>query len=184
MTVEFNEPTNFAVADLNGVITNTQFSFDDGWSLELFQDPLEQKINVELKYMPEESFLLVKTSKAVGESINEEDLFYYVDMERGFHVMNLWVYLEPEFGLSESQTEYMFNNLEKNEGSGSTYYLSIMLGFIKENYVALTTLGPKTKGMTLNRVPMMQPRMDGKNFLITWKFSEAILTFGIIIKTL
>jgi hypothetical protein len=122
---------------------------------------VEQKIHVELKYIVSDSFLLVKTSKKVGESINDEDLFYPVEVYRGIHVMNLWVDFDMTLISSQPETESMLNEIEENEGFHRTYSHYPILDFIKENYDALTTLGPNTKGMTLSRVPMMRPRMDG-----------------------
>jgi hypothetical protein len=173
MTLEFNEATGFAVADLKGVIKKAQFSFSYKWVLHVVQKPMENELHVELVNIPGESFLLVKTSKNVKESIDENDLFYYVDEKAGFQVMSVWVDLDPTPHSNKLYTEHIFNMLEGPDKKYSTGTNEFILGFIKENYSALTTLGggPGTRGMTLNRVPMLQPKVKGKELI----YDEQIL---------
>jgi hypothetical protein len=178
MTLEFSEATDFAVANLEGVITNAQFSFSDNWELDVVQKPMENELHVELVNIPGESFLLVKTSKNVGDSIDENDLFYYVDSEAGFQVMSVWVNLDPTPDMNKLQTKVIFKFLETEDGKTGSIINSHILGFIKENYSALTTLGegPETKGMTLNRVPMLQPKVKGKELIYDEKILKSSST--------
>jgi hypothetical protein len=177
MNLDFNKATDFAVANLKGVITNAQFSFSDTWQLTVMQEPMRKEQGVELANMPGESFLLVKTSKGVGESIDNSDFFYYVDAGAGLTVMSVGVHLDLTPDSGKPKTKYVFDKVEENGGMFATQKKADILGFIKENYEALTAVGSGTKGMTLNRVTLVQPRVYDKELMYTEDILQSSLRF-------
>jgi hypothetical protein len=177
MDLDFKKATDFAVANLKGVITRDQFSFSDTWQLTVMQEPIKKEQGVELANMPGDSFFLVKTSKGVGESIDENDFFYYVDKEAGLTVMSVGVRLDLTPDSGKPKTKYAFDKVEENGGMYITQKKADVLGFIKENYEALTTLGSGTKGMTLNQVIKVQPRVFGKELMYMESILQSSLKF-------